>query len=53
MSDEDKGSEELLAENGFRTFMADVSQDTMKPVIDWIIAENINKEKKHFRGMYN
>ena len=47
MSDEDKGSEELLAENGFRTFMADVSQDTMKPVIDWIIAENINKEKKH------
>ena len=50
MSDEDKGSEELLAERGFKTFMGDVTFDSMKPIIDWIIAENFNKDtgiRKH------
>ena len=50
MSDEDKGSEELLAERGFKTFMGDVNNDSMKPIIDWIIAENFNKDtgiRKH------
>jgi len=39
--------ESELAVRGFRTFMGEVSQDTMKPLIDWIIAENFNKKKKH------
>ena len=50
MSDEDKSSEDQLTDNGFKTFMGDVSQDSMKPIIDWIIAENLNKDvgvKKH------
>jgi ATP-dependent Clp protease protease subunit len=36
-----------LSVRGFKTFMGDVTQDTMKPLIDWIIAENFNKKKKH------
>ena len=39
--------ESELAIRGFKTFMADVTQETIKPLIDWIIAENFNKEKKH------
>ena len=35
-----------LAMRGHHVFMADVTQETMKPLIDWIIAENYNKEKK-------
>ena len=31
---------------GHHVFMAEVTQETMKPLIDWIIAENYNKEKK-------
>jgi ATP-dependent Clp protease protease subunit len=31
---------------GHHVFMSDVTQETMKPLIDWIIAENYNKEKK-------
>ena len=31
---------------GHHVFMGDVTQETMKPLIDWIIAENYNKEKK-------
>ena len=31
---------------GQHIFMSDVTQETMKPLIDWIIAENFNKEKK-------
>mgnify|MGYP000001953857 FL=1 len=31
---------------GHHVFMGDVTQDTMKPLIDWIISENYNKEKK-------
>ena len=30
---------------GHHVFMAEVTQETMKPLIDWIIAENYNKEK--------
>ena len=36
---------ELLS-RGHHVFMSDVTQETMKPLIDWIIAENFNKEKK-------
>ena len=39
--------ESELAVRGFRTFMGDVTPETMKPLIDWIIAENFNKQKKH------
>ena len=35
-----------LSVRGYKTFMGDVTQDTMKPLIDWI-AENFNKKKKH------
>ena len=31
---------------GQHIFMGEVTQETMKPLIDWIIAENYNKEKK-------
>ena len=31
---------------GHHVFMSDVTQETMKPLIDWIIAENFNREKK-------
>ena len=31
---------------GHQVFMSDVTQETIKPLIDWIIAENFNKEKK-------
>ena len=31
---------------GHHVFMSDVTQETIKPLIDWIIAENYNKEKK-------
>ena len=31
---------------GHHVFMGDVTQETMKPLIDWIISENFNKEKK-------
>ena len=39
--------ESELGMRGFKTFMSDVTQETIKPIIDWIIAENFNKEKKH------
>jgi len=31
---------------GQHVFMGDVTQETMKPLIDWIIAENFNRENK-------
>ena len=31
---------------GHHVFMSDVTQETMKPLIDWIISENFNKDKK-------
>ena len=31
---------------GHHIFMEDVTQESMKPLINWIIAENYNKEKK-------
>jgi ATP-dependent Clp protease protease subunit len=31
---------------GHHVFMAEVTQETMKPLIDWIISENYNKENK-------
>ena len=31
---------------GHHVFMNEVTQETMKPLIDWIIAENYNREKK-------
>ena len=29
---------------GHHVFMNEVTQETMKPLIDWIIAENYNKD---------
>ena len=31
---------------GHHVFMSDVTQESMKPLIDWIISENFNREKK-------
>ena len=31
---------------GHHVFMSDVTQESIKPLIDWIIAENYNKDKK-------
>ena len=31
---------------GHHVFMNDVTQETMKPLIDWIISENFNRDKK-------
>ena len=31
---------------GHHVFMNEVTQETMKPLIDWIISENFNREKK-------
>ena len=31
---------------GHHVFMGDVTQESMKPLIDWIIAENYNKDNK-------
>ena len=31
---------------GHHVFMGEVTQETMKPLIDWIISENYNKDKK-------
>ena len=35
-----------LFQRGVHVFMSDVTQETIKPLIDWIISENYNKEKK-------
>ena len=40
----DPASELFL--RGHHVFMSEVTQETMKPLIDWIIAENFNREKK-------
>ena len=32
---------------GHHIFMGEVTQETMKPLIDWIIAENYNRARKH------
>ena len=40
----DPSSELFL--RGQHVFMGDVTQETMKPLIDWIISENYNKDKK-------
>ena len=40
----DSSSELFL--RGQHVFMGDVTQETMKPLIDWIISENYNKDKK-------
>ena len=31
---------------GHHVFMSDVTQETIKPLIDWIISENFNRDKK-------
>ena len=40
----DPHSELLL--RGHHVFMSDVTQESMKPLIDWIIAENFNRHQK-------
>ena len=40
-----EASSELTAK-GFNMFMGDVTQETMKPLIEWIISENFNKNQK-------
>jgi len=36
-----------LFQRGFHVFMGDVTQETMLPIINWIISANFTKEKKH------
>ena len=40
----DPSSELFL--RGHHVFMSDVTQESMKPLIDWIISENFNQDKK-------
>ena len=55
MTDEEKGQKPQsttdpgaeLFQRGFHVFMGDVTMDTMNPIINWIIAANFTKEKKH------
>ena len=42
----DLNSESELYMRGHHVFMSEVTQETMKSLIDWIIAENFNQEKK-------
>ena len=42
----DLNCESELYMRGHHVFMSEVTQETMKPLIDWIIAENFNQEKK-------
>ena len=42
----DLNSESELYMRGHHVFMSEVTQETMQPLIDWIIAENFNQEKK-------
>ena len=42
----DLNSESELYMRGHHVFMSEVTQETMKPLIDWIIAENFNQAKK-------
>ena len=41
----DPGAE--LFQRGFHVFMGEVSMETMNPIINWIVAANFAKEKKH------
>ena len=46
---EEQGIVEPAAEvflRGHHVFMSDVTQESMKPLIDWIIAENFNRHQK-------
>ena len=36
-----------LFQRGFHVFMGEVTQETMLPIINWIISANFTKEKKH------
>jgi len=47
LEDNSGNSEYELSLRGYKTFMGDVTQDSVKPLIDWIIAENFNKTIKH------
>ena len=55
MTNEEKGEKPQSAtdpasdlfQRGFHVFMGDVTQETMLPIINWIISANFTKEKKH------
>ena len=55
MTDEEKGEKPQSAtdpasdlfQRGFHVFMGEVTQETMLPIINWIISANFTKEKKH------
>ena len=55
MTDEEKGEQpqsttapaSALFQRGFHVFMGEVTQETMLPIINWIISANFTKEKKH------
>jgi len=55
MTDEEKGEKPQsttdpasdLFQRGFHVFMGEVTQETMLPIINWIISANFSKEKKH------
>ena len=55
MTDEEKGEKPQsttdpasdLFQRGFHVFMGEVTQETMLPIINWVISANFTKEKKH------
>ena len=55
MTNEEKGEKPQSAtdpasdlfQRGFHVFMGEVTQETMLPIINWIISANFSKDKKH------
>ena len=55
MTDEEKGEKPQsttdpaadLFQRGVHVFMGEVTMETMSPIINWIVAANFTKEKKH------
>jgi len=44
MSDENTGN--LMADKGMYLMMSSFSPETVKPIVEWIINENLEKKKK-------
>jgi ATP-dependent protease ClpP protease subunit len=43
----EKDPSKLLQDNGMYVFMGEVAEDTIKPIIEWILVENhVAKKKK-------
>jgi len=48
MSEDNKNEKKSLNDNGMYLFMTEVTQASLKPVIEWIIEENLQAKKKKY-----